>query len=273
MFKFLKERKQKKERENKKRFVRRNINGEMVLLGEYDRFHRPTRALEDIEAEKDEKKRKEAEEKAKICRYFNLPISICDDNYDNYKNLKGLYTIDKHSKNPIKSDIFKQYNKEDWRYIFRFRFYETEDGEPFVHSKYFPKLVEFFKKFGLGSGCAHNPFYSGDKAYNHPENNEKFVQVHDTGDFADVARCVYTVLSVNKAFHKNGEALYLSPDIFFDILPTVYISAKMKTNENKHLSRALWEELYTATGAEEIFYAQYRAYVGEDADREFWDKH
>jgi hypothetical protein len=68
--------------------------------------------------------------------------------------------------------------------------------------------------------------------------------------------------------------LYLNPDIFFDVLPTVYTSAKMKAKEqNKRLNRILWEELYAATGAEEIFYAQYRAYVGEDADREFWDRH
>jgi hypothetical protein len=271
MFKFLKERKQKKERENKKRFVRRNINsGEMFLLGEYDRFHRPTRALEDIEAEKENKKIQEAEEKAKIRKYFDLPESICDDNPDTYQNLKALYAVDKGNKNSVFSDIFKRYDKEDWRYIFRFRFYETEDGKPFVHTKYFSKLVEFLKKSGLGDGCSVSSVYPGGR----PEKDEEHVQNFDTGDFADIARCVYIVLSVNKSFHKKGESLYLNPDIFFDVLPTVYTSAKMKAKEqNKRLNRILWEELYAATGAEEIFYAQYRAYVGEDADREFWDRH
>lgn len=269
---FFKERKEKKERENRKRFVRRNINsGEMFLLGEYDRFHRPTRALEDIEAERTERKNKEAEEKAKICKYFGLPESICDDSPDNYRKLKGLYIIDtnreKSEKIPIMSDIFKRYDNADWCYIFRFVFYETENGEPFVQTKYFPMLVEFFKNFGLSNGCADNHLGFGDSKM-----GEEFAQIGDKGDFADVARCVYTVLSVNKAFYSRGEKLYLDLDTFFEVLPAVYANAKAKA-QSKNFSRALWQELSAATGAEEIFYAQYRAYVGEAANKEFWDKH
>jgi hypothetical protein len=134
--------------------------------------------------------------------------------------------------------------------------------------------VEFLKKTGLGSGCADHPFYLGSSTFDYAERNEKFVKSRDSGDFADIACCVYTVLSVNKALHKRGEALYLNLDTFFEVLPAVYTAAKMKSVEkNKRLCRALWEELSAATGAEEVFYAQYRAYVGEEANREFWDRH
>jgi hypothetical protein len=269
MFKFLKERKEKKERENRKRLVRKNMYGEMYLLRERDRFYKPTRSLEEIEAEQEEKarrraeeKRRAAEEKKEVCSYFGLSESLFDDKSDNYYNLKSLYNINKDTDNRILPNIFKMYDQDDWRYIFRFGFYETEKGVPFVNTEYFPRLVNFFKNPDgtFGSKTCKNAELTGKRI--------------EKNDYAVIAGCVHTVLNVNKSFYNRGEDLYLDLDTFFDVLPIVYTAAKMKAEkQNKKLNYFLWKELSAATGAEKIFYAQYRAYVGEDANKEFWDRY
>jgi hypothetical protein len=269
MFKFLKARKEKKEREQRKKLVRKNMYGEMYLLRERDRFCKPTRSLEEIEAEQEaeerrraEEKRRAAEEKTEICSYFGLSERLFDDKSDNYYNLKSLYNINKDTDNRILPNVFKMYDQNDWRYIFRFGFYETEKGVPFVNTEYFPRLVNFFKNPGRTFGC---------ETRKDAELTEKRIEKKD---YAVISYCVHTVLNVNKSFYRRGEDLYLDLDTFFDVLPIVYTAAKIKAEEqNKELNYFIWKELSAATGAEEIFYAQYRAYVGEDANREFWDRH
>lgn len=230
-------------KKKRKRMVRRSADGTIFFV-ECDRFHRPPKSLEEMEAERLKKEEREKKEYAEALNYFGIKDKIFENASGEKNKFISFYReeMERKKSERVSVDLFNTYEQPCWKFIYDYRDLKIENGNLLVNSDFFVLLINFLK------------------------------DIEDYVELDVIHKFVSTILSLNKDLAKKRMDLYISSNELIELLPDIYTSAKEKMQLNDRLVKFMYDELAEHIGKEHVFYYQYKLYVGEDANKKIWER-